>query len=69
MRRPTPALFTLGVFWTLYALAAAWTLYGAALPAGRDLLLILGGYGAVLAVVSGAILLRAWLRSSGKRPH
>ena len=61
MRRPTPALSALIVFWTLYALAAGWKLYeayDAIEPVSRNLLLILGGYGAILAVITGAILLR-----------
>ena len=68
MRRPTPALFALIVFWTLYALAAGWKLYeayDAIEPVSRNLLLILGGYGAILAVVTGVIL----LRNRFTRPH
>ena len=57
MRKPSPAVFTLIVFWTAYTIAAAWTLYWATPPLSRDLLLILGGYGAILAVATVAILL------------
>ena len=67
MRKPTPAPFTLIVFWTLYAIAATWTLYEATPPLSRDLLLILGGYGAILAVVTGVILLRIGFTRS-RRP-
>lgn len=64
MRRPTPALLALIGFWTLYAIAAGWKLYeayDAIEPVSRDLLLILGGYGAILAVVTGAMMLRVRL--------
>jgi hypothetical protein len=68
MRRPNPALSALIVFWTLYAIAVGWKLsdaFDAIEPVSRDLLLILGGYGAILAVITGAILLR--IRFT--RPH
>lgn len=58
MKRPAPAVFTLIVFWALYAIAAAWTLYQTIPPVSRNLLLILGGYAAVLAILTVAIALR-----------
>jgi hypothetical protein len=62
MKRPSPAVCALILFWTLYALATAWTLYQATPPLSRDLLLILGSYSAMIVVVTGAIVLRGRLR-------
>ena len=58
MRKPSSAVFTLIVFWTAYAIAAAWTVYVETPLLSRDLLLILAGYGALLALVTAAIVLR-----------
>ena len=58
MRKPAPATLILIVFWTVYALFAAWCLYIATPLLSRDLLLILGGYAVILAVLSAGILLR-----------
>jgi hypothetical protein len=63
MKRPSLAVCTLILFWTLYALAAAWTLYQATPPLSRGLLLILGSYSAMIVVVTGAIVLRTRLRN------
>jgi len=58
MRKPSSAVLALIVFWTAYAIGAGWTLYLATPPLSRDVVLILCGYGALLTVVTLAILLR-----------
>jgi hypothetical protein len=59
MKRPSPALTMLFFFWAVYGLVAATVLYRALAPLQRDLLLLLGGIGAVLVVVSFVLLSRA----------
>lgn len=62
MRRPSPALATLTVFWIAYGIVATVTLYQALSPLKRDLLLILGWMGAIL--VMGTLALWDRIRSS-----
>jgi hypothetical protein len=62
MTRDVPALVALILFWAGYASAAMWALYQGTPPLSRPLLLILGGYGAVLALVTVAMLWWLWRR-------
>jgi len=64
MPRPTPALATLSLFWIIYGIVAAVTLYQALEPLKRDLLLILGGTGAILVMGTLALLRRTRSPSS-----
>ena len=64
MKKPSSAVFALIVFWSAYAIAAAWALYLATPPLSRNLLLILSGYGGLLAVATLAIVLRITLSRS-----
>lgn len=59
MRPPTPALAAITVFWVIYAIIAAYVLYQVTPPVNRVLLIILGGYAAVLALVTGVLLRRS----------
>jgi hypothetical protein len=56
MRRPAIATLVLAVLWVSYALTAAWLLYEATPALSRPLLVILGGYSALLALVTGLIV-------------
>jgi len=56
MKRPAIATLVLAVLWVGYALTAAWLLYEATPELSRPLLMILGGYSALLALVSGLII-------------
>jgi hypothetical protein len=58
MQRPSPAFATLTAFWILYVIVAAITLYQALSPLKRNLLLILGGMGAILVIGTLALLRR-----------
>lgn len=68
MRRSAPEVCALIVFWTIYALGAAWVFYKETPPTTRDLVLIIAGYCAVIAVVTGAMMLRAKLRRLRHEP-
>jgi len=65
MARPSTVNVILQVFWVTYAIAALWSVYQATPLLSRHLLLILGGYGAILAVVTLIVVLRARI----KRAH
>ncbi|HXX84016.1 MAG TPA: hypothetical protein VEN29_08535 [Casimicrobiaceae bacterium] len=58
MRRPTSALLATIIFWSTYLVLAAYALYEATPPLGRTLMLILGGYAAILAVLTLVLLRR-----------
>jgi hypothetical protein len=58
MRRLSPAVLAITVFWGCYAIAAAYLLYVEMPPLGQVLTLVLGGYAAILAVLSVVLLLR-----------
>jgi hypothetical protein len=64
MRRPTPATVVLAVLWIGYAIGGAWLVYRETPLLSRDLLLILTGYGAIVAAVTALIILRIRLKSS-----
>ena len=64
MKMPSPALTMLIFFWTVYAFVAAVVLYRALPPLQLELLMLLGGIGAVLA---GASLLLLWRTPSSTR--
>jgi len=58
MRRPTPSLLAIIVFWASYVPIAAYVLYEVTPPVSRALLLILGGYAAILGVLTFVLLRR-----------
>jgi len=65
MERPYPVVKTiLLLFWVTYASAALWSVYHATPLLSRQLLLILGGYGAILAIVTFIVVLRARTKRS-----
>jgi len=64
MTRPYPVNVILLLFWITYASAALWAVYQATPLLSRPLLFILGGYGAVLAIVSLIVVLRARIKRS-----
>ena len=59
MRRPSSALAMLIFFWLVYGFIAAAVLYRTLPPLQLELLMILGGVGAVLVVASLVLLWRA----------
>lgn len=63
MKRPTPALTVLIVFWVAYGLVAAIVLYRALPPLQRELLVLLGGTAAVLVAASFVLLWRVRFRA------
>lgn len=69
MRRLPPEVCALTVFWTIYALGAVWVFYKETTTTTRDLVLIIAGYCAVIAVVTGAMMLRAKLRRLRHKPE
>ena len=64
MARPYPVNVILLLFWVTYASAALWAVYRATPLLSRPLLFILGGYGAVLAIVTLIVVLRARIKRS-----
>lgn len=58
MKRPSPAITILTLFWAVYGIVASVALYRALPPLHRELLAILGGGGAALAAASVALLWR-----------
>jgi hypothetical protein len=58
MRRPTRALLATVLFWTTYVISAAYVLYEETPPLGRVLMLVLGGYAAILSVLTVVLLRR-----------
>jgi membrane protein DedA with SNARE-associated domain len=46
------------IFWSTYVVLAAYVLYDATPPLGRTLMLILGGYAAILGALTVALLRR-----------
>jgi hypothetical protein len=64
MARPYPVNVILLLFWVTYASAALWAVYQATPLLSRPLLFILGGYGAVLAIVTLIVVLRARIKRS-----
>ena len=67
MQRLSLATKVLVVFWTAYGMVAVYTLHQALPPVSRDLLLILGGMGAILVIATFAIVLRNRLARSADR--
>ena len=65
MRRLTPAVLATIVFWSSYAIVAAYVLYEETPPLGRVLMLVLGGYAAVLAVLTVVL----WMRTRSAHPE
>jgi hypothetical protein len=65
MKRPSSASTAVITFWVVYGVVAAWALNDALSPLKRELVLVLGGAGAILVVVTFALLFRA--RSSSSR--
>jgi hypothetical protein len=63
MKRPTPALAMLIVFWVVYGVGAAIVLYRALAPLQRELLVLLGGTGAALVAASFLLLWRVPFRA------
>jgi len=59
MRRPAAALLATILFWSAYVAVAIYVLYVATPPLGRTLMLILGGYAAILAMLTVVLLRRA----------
>lgn len=59
MKRPSAALTMLIFFWVIYGLVAAVALYQAMPPLHLQLLVLLGGIGAVLAAASVVLLWHA----------
>jgi hypothetical protein len=59
MKRPSPALAMLILFWTVYGLVAAVALYPALPPLQLELLILLCGIGSVLAMASVVLCRRA----------
>jgi hypothetical protein len=64
MERPYPVKTILLVFWVTYAVAGLWSVYQATPLLSRHLLLILGGYGVILAIVTLIVALRARIKRS-----
>jgi len=64
MTRPYPVKVILLLFWVTYASAALWALYQATPLLSRPLLFILGGYGALLAIMTLIVVLRARIKRS-----
>jgi len=67
MRRLTPAVLATIVFWSSYAIVAAYAVYEETPPLGRVLMLVLGGYAAMLAVLTLVLWARTPLRTSRRR--
>ena len=63
MKRPTPALAMLIVFWVFYGLVVTIVLYRALAPLQRELLMLLGGTGAALVAASFVLLWRVPFRA------
>jgi len=63
MKRPAPALAMLIVFWVVYGVVAAIALYRALPPLQRELLVLLGGTGALLVAASFVLLWRVPFRA------
>ena len=62
IRRSTVANLALTIFWVAYAVTAAWLLYDLTPSLSRPVVMILGGYGALLAVATVIIVF-------GRRAH
>jgi hypothetical protein len=58
MQRLSSGTKVLVVFWIAYGIVAASALYQALPPVNRDLLLILGGTGAILVIGTFGVVLR-----------
>ena len=60
MRRPTLSTVLLVVIGTAYAIAEGWRLYEATPLLSRDLLLIIGGYGAIVMALTAGVVVSTW---------